>query len=179
MDVASDDANGPENPGQWKTHPLYHTNFTNDKDGSPHAEEMLGAAHERRGLPYIQATKHRDEGAPVKQLFGLFGLLGILATLAPAAAASPGIAYDSVMKLATGSDAASAQPGTFEADFQTASQAVQQQPSRGGLLGGLNATIASGMAMANMMKNGMAERHYIAGARERTDNVAAQTATIL
>ena len=85
MDVASDDANGPENPGQWKTHPLYHTNFTNDKDGSPHAEEMLGAAHERRGLPYIQATKHRDEGAPVKQLFGLFGLLGILATLAPAA----------------------------------------------------------------------------------------------
>jgi hypothetical protein len=51
MDVASDEANGPANPGQWKTHPLYHTNFTNDKDGRPNAEEMLGPAIRSRGLP--------------------------------------------------------------------------------------------------------------------------------
>jgi hypothetical protein len=54
-----------------------------------------------------------------------------------------------------------------------------QQPKGGGLFGGLNATIAQGMAMGNMMKNGLAERHYIAGSRQRVDNVAAQTATIL
>jgi hypothetical protein len=115
----------------------------------------------------------------MKQLLGLFGLLSMLATVVPAAAASPGIAYDSVTKFAMGSEAASAQPGTFDADFQTASQPVQQQPARGGLLGGLNAAMAQGMAMANMMKSGLAERHYIAGQRQRVDNLAAQSATIL
>ena len=33
--------------------------------------------------------------------------------------------------------------------------------------------------MANVMKSGLAERHYIAGQRQRVDNLAAQTATIL
>jgi len=115
----------------------------------------------------------------MKQLLGLVGLLSILATIVPAAAASPGIAYDAVTKFALGSDAASAQPGTFDTDFQTASQPVQQQPARGGLFGGLNAAMAQGMAMANMMKSGLAERYYIAGQRQRVDNLAAQTATIL
>src|SRR5271170_931854 len=105
--------------------------------------------------------------------------MSILATIVPAAAASPGIAYDSVTKFATGSDAASAQPGTFDADFQTASQPVQQQPARGGLLGSLNAAMAQGLAAANMMKSGLAERHFVAGQRQRVDNLAAQTATIL
>jgi hypothetical protein len=114
----------------------------------------------------------------VKQLFGLLGLLGILATVVPAAAASPGIAYDSVTKFAMGSDAGSTQPGSFETDFQTASQPVQQLKS-GGLLGGLSASLTQGMAGMAMMRNGLAERHYIAGNKERTDNVAAQTATIL
>lgn len=113
----------------------------------------------------------------MKQLLGLVGLFSILATLVPAAAATPGISYDSVTKFATGSD--TAQPGTFDADFQTASQPINQPPARGGLLGGLNAAMAQGMAMANMMKSGLAERHYIAGQRQRVDNLAAQTATIL
>jgi hypothetical protein len=115
----------------------------------------------------------------MKQLLSLIGLLSILATVVPAAAASPGIAYDAVTKFAMGGAAASAQPGTFDADFQTASQPVPQQPSRGGLLGGLNAAMTQGMAMANMMKTGLAERHFIAGQRQRVDNLAAQTATIL
>jgi hypothetical protein len=115
----------------------------------------------------------------MKQLLGLFGLLSVLATVVPAAAASPGIAYDSVTKFAMGSEAASAQPGTFDTDFQTASQPVQQQPKGGGLFGGLNAAMAQGMAMANALKSGLAERHYIAGQRQRVDNLAAQTATIL
>ena len=115
----------------------------------------------------------------MKQPFALAGLLSILATVVPAAAASPGIAYDSVTKFAIGNDAASVQPGTFDADFQTASQPVQSPPARGGLFGGLNAALAQGTAMANMMKSGLAERHYIAGGRQRVDNLAAQTATIL
>ncbi|MGA2392014.1 MAG: hypothetical protein ABSH03_01530 [Candidatus Lustribacter sp.] len=115
----------------------------------------------------------------MKQLLGLLGLLSIVASAVPASAASPGIAYDSVTKFAMGNDAASTQPGTFETDFKTASQPVQQQPAGGGLLGGLNAAMTQGLAMANMMKSGLAERHFIAGQRERVDNVAAQTATIL
>ena len=115
----------------------------------------------------------------MKQLACLLGLSSILITIAPASAASPGIAYDSVMKFATGSDAASSQPGTFEADFQTASQPVQQPSGGGGFLAGMNAKIGQAMAMANIMKTGLAQRHYIAGSKERVDNVAAQTATIL
>lgn len=115
----------------------------------------------------------------MKQLLSLLGLLSIVATVVPAAAASPGIAYDSVTKFAMGGDAASTQPGTFEADFQTASQPVQQPPSRGGLFGGLNAAMAQGLAMASSMKTGLAERHYIAGQKQRVDSLAAQTATIL
>lgn len=115
----------------------------------------------------------------MKQLLGLAGLIGILGTVVPAAAASPGIAYDSVTKFAIGSDAAAAQPGTFEADFQTASQPVQAPPARGGLFGGLNAAMAQGLAMASSMKTGLAERHYIAGQKQRVDNLGAQTATIL
>jgi hypothetical protein len=115
----------------------------------------------------------------MKQLFSVFGLLGVLATVIPAAAApSPGIAYDSVTKFVMGGDAQSTQPGTFETDFQTASQPVQQ-PKGGGLFGGLSASLAQGMAGMSMFKNGLAERHYIAPPRERTDNPAAQTATIL
>jgi len=117
----------------------------------------------------------------MKQLLGLIAFASMLATVAvPAAAATPGIAYDSVTKFAIGGDAASAQPGTFDADFQTASQPVQQQPARtGGMFGGLNAALAQAAAVGNTMKNGLAERHFIAGERQRVDNVAAQTATIL
>lgn len=117
----------------------------------------------------------------MKQLLGLVAFASMLATVAvPAAAASPGVAYDSVTKFAIGEGAASAQPGTFDADFQTASQPVQQQPGRtGGLFGGLNAAMAQVAAAGSMMKSGLAERHFIAGARQRVDNVAAQTATIL
>ena len=116
-------------------------------------------------------------GIHMKQLLGLLATLSIVATVVPAAAASPGIAYDSVTKFAMGSDAA--QPGTFDADFQAASQPAPQQPSRGGLFGGLNAALAQAASMTNMMKSGFAERHFIAGQRERVDNLAAQTATIL
>lgn len=120
----------------------------------------------------------------MKQLMVLLGVLSLVASAVPAAAATSGIMYDSVTKFATSGDAA--QPGTFETDFQTASQPAQQPaapPSRGGLFGGLTAAMApmmaQGLAMANMMKTGLAERHYIAGQRQRVDNLAAQTATIL
>jgi hypothetical protein len=115
----------------------------------------------------------------MKQLLGLIGFLSLVAPVASAATPSTGIAYDSVTKFAMGSAAASVQPGTFDADYQTASQPTQQPSGHGGLFGGLNAMMAQGLAMANMMKSGLAERHYIAGQRQRVDNVAAQTATIL
>ena len=113
----------------------------------------------------------------MKSLCAAFALAALLTTLLPAQAATTGIAYDSVTKFGS-ADAASLQPGNFDADFQTASQ-PPQEPKRGGLLGGLNAAISQGMAAGAMFRTGLAERHYVAGSKQRVDNVASQTATIL
>jgi hypothetical protein len=104
-------------------------------------------------------------------------------TLVPAFAATPppvpvGLAWDSVMRFAAG-DSANFQPGTFDADYRTASQPVQAPPARGGLLGKLTASLDQAGAMAAMFKGGTAERHYIAGLKERTEYPATQKATIL
>jgi hypothetical protein len=73
-----------------------------------------------------------------------------------------------------GTDPSSLQPGSFDADFKAASEVKMSEG--GGMLGKLRAASENAMAM---MKNGTAERHYIAGNKERTDQIAAQTATIL
>lgn len=94
------------------------------------------------------------------------------AAFSPASAAS-GLAYDSVSKVSMGTDPSTLQPGNFEADFKTASDAKPLQ-SGGGMFGAIR-QVSGAMAA---MKAGTAERHYIAGSKERVDDVAAQHATI-
>jgi hypothetical protein len=99
---------------------------------------------------------------------------GLAVQTSPPASAASGLAYDSVTKILVGGDPSSQQPGTFDADFKTASE-VTPAPT-GGLFGQTRAAAENAM---NIMHNGTAERHYIAGSKDRTDNVAMQTATIV
>jgi hypothetical protein len=110
--------------------------------------------------------------------------VALACTLVPALAATPppvpiGIAWDSVMKFAPSNDAAILQPGTFDADYQTAAQPVQAPPQRGGMFGRITAAMDQAGAAMAIFKTGMAERHYIAGNKERTDYPSTQKATIL
>jgi hypothetical protein len=103
-----------------------------------------------------------------------------LAVFPSAVSASPnGLAWDSVMKFAMDADPSSAQPGSFDSDFAAAA-AVQMpdQGSGGGIFGQINRAKAMAATMQQMMKTGEAEHHYIAGSKERTDNLFFQTATI-
>jgi hypothetical protein len=116
-----------------------------------------------------------------RRVLSFAALIGLTAALLPAAApaASTGLAWDSVMKLVTGADASSLQPGSFDTDFATASAVQSQdQGGGGGIFGKLKQAIATGKNMAQMFQNGFAEKHYVAGWKERTDQVAMQTATI-
>ncbi len=114
----------------------------------------------------------------MKRALALLAFAAMLGPALPAAAAS-GISYDSVTKFAMGSETSGLQPGNFDADFQTASQPQQEQPRRGGLFGGISAAISAATSAMSMFRTGFAERHYLAGAKERTDNLNTQTATIL
>jgi hypothetical protein len=108
-------------------------------------------------------------------LVALFALcFGFTVTTEPSAAAS-GLAWDQVTKFSM--DGTVPEP-SFAQDWQTASQPAPQQ-QHGGMFGGMSAQINSAMAMAQSMKTGMAERHFVAGNLSRTDNLAAQTATIV
>ena len=75
---------------------------------------------------------------------------------------------------------ASLEPGSFDADFAAAS-AVRQpaQSGGGGIFGPMKQAMAMGQSMQQMMQYGFAERHYVAGSKERTDQLALQTATIV
>jgi hypothetical protein len=107
-----------------------------------------------------------------------FAAFVVGAQVAPASAASSGLAYDSVTKFAPGGDTSSFAPGAFQSDFQAASQV--QAPSEGhGMFSGIGKAVAGAESAMRMLKTGTAERHYVAGAKERTDSLAAQSATIL
>ena len=98
----------------------------------------------------------------MKRALVLVSSLALALSLAPVSAATPppvpvGMAWDSVLRYIQGSDAASLQPGTFDADFQTASQPIAAPPSRGGILGRFSAAIDQAAAMASQFKTGMAE----------------------
>lgn len=96
----------------------------------------------------------------------MIGKLVVLITLTgfplTGSAAPNGLAWDSVTKVVTNADPSTLQPGSFDADYAAAAAAP---PSGGGIVG--------------QVKQGIAERHYAAGSKERTDNVAQQTATIV
>jgi hypothetical protein len=95
-----------------------------------------------------------------------------------APAAPNGLAWDSVIKLLQSPDPATLQPGSFADDFAAAS-AVQLPPATGGgLTGKWKQAMASAKGMQAMMQSGLAEKHYVAGSKERTDMLSSQTAII-
>jgi hypothetical protein len=99
----------------------------------------------------------------------------------PASAVAGGLAWDSVTKIAVNGDPSSLQPGNFDEDFAAASAAQmsdQSSGSGGGIFGQMHQAMAMGQAMKQMMQTGIAERHYVAGSKERVDNLTMQTATI-
>jgi hypothetical protein len=106
--------------------------------------------------------------------------VALFAASSPFAAAAPsGLAWDSVSKLAMGSDPSSLQPGSFDDDYSAAASAQPPAPGGGGgLFGQLKQGLANAQSAQQMMQTGMAQKHYVAGSKERTDLVALQTATI-
>lgn len=92
-------------------------------------------------------------------------------------AASSGIAFDSVTKMAMGGETA-AEPGTFAADFAAASTPANPGNGKRGFMG-LGAAIAAASGAMAMFKNGTAERHYVAGAKQRVDTVSSGEARIV
>ena len=104
--------------------------------------------------------------------------LAIVGSALPSAAAT-GTAWDSVTKFSMGGDSSSTpQPGNFAADFQTGSQPINQPAQRGGMFGAIAGAMGAGQAMMQMMNQGFAEHHYVAGNMRRSDDLPAQTATI-
>jgi hypothetical protein len=92
-------------------------------------------------------------------------------------AATSSLAWDSVTKLVTTGDASSLQPGSFDADFKTAST-YEPPKQQGPVPGFLKAALANAQPAMQLVKNGIALKHYVAGTKERVDDVAMQTATI-
>ncbi|MFY9740200.1 MAG: hypothetical protein WAK11_14290 [Candidatus Cybelea sp.] len=95
-----------------------------------------------------------------------------------AAAAPSGLAWDSVSKLAMTADPSSLQPGSFDDDYSAAASAQPPAQTGGGLFAHFKQQIAMAQNAQQMMQSGMAEKHYVAGSKERTDMVAMQTAMI-
>jgi hypothetical protein len=105
---------------------------------------------------------------------------GVLLGSPAGAASSPGgLAWDSVTKFAPGMDAPALAPGSFDADYAAASQAQIQSKSGVGLFAAIKQAESAGTEMQTLMHSGFAERHYVADSKERTDQVAYQTATIV
>ncbi len=114
---------------------------------------------------------------------GMIGKLVALLTLAAsplAASAAPnGLAWDSVNKLLTNTNPASLQPGSFDADYAAAAAVQAPESGSGGIFGGVKQAMAMGKMAQQMMTTGIAQRHYVAGSKERTDDLYRQTASIV
>lgn len=104
----------------------------------------------------------------------------VAASFPLAASAASGLAWDSVTKISMGGDSATLQPGDFDSDFAAAAAAQPpQQQSGGGIFNQIHQAMGMGAQLQQMMQTGIAQRHYLAGSKERTDDVARQTATIV
>jgi hypothetical protein len=109
----------------------------------------------------------------------LFAIAALAASPPSAQAAPNGLAWDSVMKISRNADAASLQPGSFDQDYATAAAVPPPPESSGGFFGKMNQAMAMGKHLQALLQDGFAERHYVAGSKERTDQVSDQTATIV
>src|SRR5690348_5729337 len=116
-------------------------------------------------------------------LFSATVLIAVAAGAAPQAvlAASGGWAWDSVTKFQINGDQSSLQPGSFNDDFAKASapQPQQSPPPSGGIFSRIQQAMAMGQSMQALVSNGIAEHHYLAGTKERTDQIGQMTATIV
>lgn len=92
-------------------------------------------------------------------------------------AAPGGLAWDSVTKVVMSNDTTEVQPGSFDADYKTAVSAKPPNMGPAWLVG--KDRMAAAQEAEQMMQSGLAERHYIAGTKERTDHLSQQTATIV
>lgn len=103
----------------------------------------------------------------------------VISSSLAAQAAPAGLAWDSVMRLAVNADPSTLQPGSFDDDFAAAS-AVQmpEQGSGGGFFNQMHQAMSMGKGLSQLMQTGFAEHHYVAGSKERVDELAMQTATI-
>jgi hypothetical protein len=111
--------------------------------------------------------------------FVLGAAIAVGAAPSAAPAASGGWAWDSVTKFQMNGDQSSLQPGRFDDDFAKASAAQPEQPeAKGGLFGRMQQAIGVSQNMQALMSNGIAEHHYVAGPKERIDQIGQMTATI-
>jgi hypothetical protein len=125
------------------------------------------------------ATMHRNRHAGAT----LAAAAVIVAAIAPrpqALAAPSGLAWDSVTKVSRSGDAATLQPGSFDQDYaQAAAVSPPPESTGGGMMGKMKQAMATAQHLQALLQSGFAERHYVAGAKERIDDVSDQRATIL
>ena len=95
---------------------------------------------------------------------------------APSVAASGGLAWDSITKMTQNADTSTLSPGSFDADFAAASAAKTVNMGPAWMMGKSQKSAAQNAML--MMKECLAEHHYVAGSKERTDEIVAATATI-
>src|SRR6202042_1586257 len=86
---------------------------------------------------------------------------------APSLAAPDGLAWDSVTRLVTNADTSSLQPASFDADYAAAASASPPNMGAAAMFLGKD-RVAAAQTAEQMIKSGLAERHYIAGSKERT-----------
>jgi hypothetical protein len=109
----------------------------------------------------------------------LAALLALAAAPLGASATPDGLAWDSVTKFVMNADPSSLQPGSFDTDYATAAAVQPDENVGAGMPSQVRQAMAQAQRAQQMMQNGIAERHYVAGLKERTDDVAAQTARIV
>jgi hypothetical protein len=88
------------------------------------------------------------------------------------ALADGGVAYESVNRIVFNADPSTMQPGSFDRDYATASASQPAPSTGGGLFGKFKQAISMGENAGAMLRNGMAQRHYVAGSKSRTDMTA-------
>lgn len=115
----------------------------------------------------------------LSHLFAFIAASVLLSSPAGAAGSAGGLAWDSVTKFVQPPNASALQPGSFDTDYAAASQVQIQTKTGGGVFNAIKQAESMGSEMQQLMRSGFAERHYVAGSKERTDQVAYQTATIV
>ncbi len=132
-------------------------------------------------------AERNEAGATIyRNRLGVATLVAAMVTFAAAApvpqtsAASNGLAWDSVTKFSRSGDVATLRPGSFDQDYaQAAAVSPPPEDTGGGMFGKMKQAMAMAQHLQALLRNGFAERHYVAASKERTDQVSEQKATIL